>query len=129
MFSDLNGQRRKPDASEAISETEEAVKYWTAGIIAVFFAARASADDPVVVTDMTQLQWQADPTGKVYIRNLSQFDSTFLGCCYNFYIDTTTAQGKVMWSAIQVYMTTGGVLEFFVGSKSQPGPVTYLGNQ
>jgi len=98
------------------------------GIVCLFFTATALADDQVTVTDMTQLRWQSDPTGRIYIRNLSQFDATFLGCCYNFYVDTTTADGKAKWSAILTTILTGGSLYFFVANKTVPGPVTYIGN-
>jgi hypothetical protein len=48
----------------------------------------------VLVSDMSQLQWQIDLTCTVYLRNLNQFDSTVLGCCYNFSLDTTTNPGS-----------------------------------
>jgi hypothetical protein len=69
-------------------------------IAGLFLTGAALADDGVTVADVTQLKWQSDPTGRIYIRNLNQWDSTFLGCCYNYYIDTTTADGKLKWSAI-----------------------------
>jgi hypothetical protein len=98
------------------------------GALFVLFTATALADDGVTVTDMTQLHWQADPTGKVYIRNLSQFDASFLVGNYNFYIDTTTADGKIKWSAVLTYVQAGGSLYFYVANKTQPGPITFVGN-
>lgn len=60
--------------------------------------------------------------------NLSQFDSSFLGCCYNFYIDTSTAAGRAMWSAVLVNTASEKRLTFYVSSKTTPGIVTFLGN-
>ncbi|MFL6600228.1 MAG: hypothetical protein ACJ8R9_02775 [Steroidobacteraceae bacterium] len=98
------------------------------GIACLLVTATALADDGVTVTDMTQLRWQSDTTGKIYIRNLNQFDSSFLGCCYNYYIDTTTTDGKAKWTAVLTYVLAGGSLYFYVANKAQPGPVSYVGN-
>jgi len=110
------------------AQRSQSMRYALAGVACLILSATASADDVVTVTDMTQLRWQADASGKIYIRNLNQFDSTFLGCCYNYYIDTTTPDGKIKWSAVLTYMQAGGSLYFYVANKSQPSPVTFVGN-
>lgn len=43
----------------------------------------AHADDAVTIPDVNLLSWQIHSSGKVYLRNFSQFDSTFLECCFN----------------------------------------------
>ncbi len=91
-------------------------------------AVEARADDPVTVNDMTQLSWQMDPSGKVWIWNLDSFDSSFLPCCYKYYIDTTTGVGKTQWSTVLAHTITGRHLTFYVSNKAQSGPITFLMN-
>ena len=83
----------------------------------------------VLVPDMSQLSWQLDSNGVVWLRNLNAFDSSVLGCCYNFSIDTTTATGKSMWSAILTKIELAQPLYLGLGNgNASPGPVTYIGN-
>jgi hypothetical protein len=117
-----------PSGRIALENGCRRMKHAILGITCLFLIGTVSADDGVTVTDMSQLRWQADTVGRVWIRNLNQFDSTFLGCCYNYYIDTTTADGKIKWSAVLSYVATGAPLYFYVANKTQPGPVTYVGN-
>jgi hypothetical protein len=77
---------------------------------------------------MSQLKWQMDPSGKVWLRNLNEFNPSFLGCCYNYYIDTTTTVGKSAWSAVLTKIASSGALILGVAQKEQVGPVTYFGN-
>ena len=97
-------------------------------LLLVLCVREVLADDGVHVPDMSLLSWQIDSAGKVYLRNLSQFDSTFLGCCYNHYIDTTTSGGKIMWSAALSHIAMGKPMTFYVVSKSAAGPVTFVNN-
>jgi hypothetical protein len=83
----------------------------------------------VLVPDMSQLSWQMDPNGVVWFRNLNSFDSTVLGCCYNFSIDTTTAAGKSMWSAVLAKIETNQPLWLVLANgNTSPGPISYIGN-
>lgn len=67
------------------------------------------------------------PDGRVFFRNLNDFNGDALSCCYNYYIDTTTAFGKSAWSVILAKMATSGRLVLGVKSIKEAGPVTYLG--
>jgi hypothetical protein len=83
----------------------------------------------VLVPDMSQLSWQMDPNGVVWFRNLNSFDSTVLGCCYNFSIDTTTPAGKSMWSAVLAKIETDQPLWLVLANgNTSPGPISYIGN-
>jgi len=95
-------------------------------LLAWLMIHQAHADDAVRIPDASQLSWTIDATGKVWLRNLNQFDSTFLGCCYNFYLDTTTQYGMVMWSWVQVAAVTANPLTLYVSSKSTAGNVTLV---
>ena len=86
------------------------------------------ADDAVIVPDPALLKWQLASDGKVYLRNLNEFDPTFLGCCYNFSIDLATTVGKNLWAALLTQIAMGKPLYLFVSNKAQPSPVTILGN-
>lgn len=85
------------------------------------------AEEFVTINDMSQVDWQMTPEGKVYFRNFNEFNSQALPCCYNYYIDTTTATGKSVWSVVLTKMATSSKLILGVPTLSQPGAVTYLG--
>ena len=87
------------------------------------------AVDTVVVTNAAQLSWVYDtPSGRIYFRNLDQFDSRFLGCCYNFYVDTTTVVGRTLWATILLKMAGAQPINLMVGAPNVAGPVLYGGN-
>ncbi len=54
----------------------------------------------VEVDDASKLLWQMTASGTVYFRNLNEFDSSQTGCCYAYYLNTTTPGGKSVWSTI-----------------------------
>jgi hypothetical protein len=87
------------------------------------------ATDTVVVTNAAQLSWFYDATsGRVYFRNFDQFTPGFLGCCFNFYIDTSTQLGRTFWAAILLKMAGAQPINLIVDSKGVAGPVYYGGN-
>jgi hypothetical protein len=99
------------------------------GICLVCSSHFARADDMVVIPSAADLSWQMDPNGKVWMWNLHAFDSTFLACCYKYYIDTTTASGRTMWATVLSYMMKGDSrLVMHVSNKTQVGPITFIGN-
>jgi hypothetical protein len=101
------------------------MKYvWT--LLVLLSVSPVRADDGVRIPDASQLSFAIDPSGKVWLRNLNQFDSTFLGCCYNFYIDTTTQYGMVMWGWVQVATATATPVTLYVSSKTTAGNVTIV---
>ena len=97
---------------------------WTP--LALLSVSPVRADDGVRIPDASQLSFTIDSSNKVWLRNLNQFDSTFLGCCYNFYIDTTTQYGMLMWSWIQVAAVTASPVTLYVSSKTAAGNVTIV---
>jgi hypothetical protein len=102
------------------------MKHLLGSVITLLFLNPAHADDAVRITDASQLNWTIDSSGKVWLRNLNQFDSTFLGCCYNFYIDTTTQYGMLIWGSVQVAAVTSSPLTLYVSSKATAGNVTIV---
>ena len=106
------------------------MKIWS-GITAAMVLSigpNAYADDSVTVNDMTQLSWQMDANGKVWLWNLNAFDPTILPCCYRYYIDVTTPVGKAQWAAVLSHTASGARMTFYVTNKAQTGPVTFLMN-
>lgn len=61
---------------------------------------QANAAVWVEIDDASKLLWQMRVDGTVYFRNIDEFDSTQAGCCYAYYLDTTTPGGKIVWSTI-----------------------------
>ncbi len=87
----------------------------------------------VYVSDMSKVDYQVVSGGKVYFRNLNSFDDSVTGCCYAFYLDTTTDFGKIAWSTILTKMTTQSDLYLYVSEKNppksgNPAQVEHLGN-
>lgn len=64
---------------------------------------------------------------KLNLRNLNAYDATWLGCCYNYYIDITTDAGKSMFSSLLSSILTGGRTLIGVNNKFLAGPVIVLG--
>jgi hypothetical protein len=58
----------------------------------------ALAETWVYVPDMSQMKYQLAPGGLIYFRNLNDFSSAALGCCYNYWLDTTTQDGRNSWA-------------------------------
>jgi hypothetical protein len=93
----------------------------------LFMTLSTNAEDWITVNNMSQIKWQIAPTGKVYLRNINEFNSQALPCCYNYYIDTTTPAGKSLWSVVLTKMTTSQKLILGTPDISTAGPITYAG--
>jgi hypothetical protein len=91
-------------------------------------SAKQSFAYDVVLVPMDQLLWQITPDGKVYLRNLNSFNSAFSGCCYNYWVDTTTPAGKSLWAVMLMKISTAQSMDFLVGSAAAGGQVEYAGN-
>lgn len=89
-------------------------------------SAHASAVDFAYLPDASKLTWQMQG-GTVFLRNLNQFNGSFLPCCYNFYIDTTTPTGKAQWATLLTKITAGQPIYIGVENPAQAGAVAYLG--
>ncbi|PCH65678.1 MAG: hypothetical protein COC04_01335 [Gammaproteobacteria bacterium] len=94
----------------------------------LFFTNIVSAEDVLLVNDSSALKWEVRSTsGKVYFRNLNEIDSSYLACCYNYYIDASTDEGKAVWSSFLSYHISGKPLRLVFSDKSTAGPLTGLG--
>ena len=95
----------------------------------VFSSLPSHAVDTVVVGNAAQLTWLYDSaTGRVYLRNLDQFNPAFLGCCYNWYLDTNSTTGRTLWAAILLRIAGAQPINLVVGAMNTAGPVLYAGN-
>ena len=82
----------------------------------------------VTINDASQLKYHMGPTGaRVYLRNLNDFNSSVLGCCFNYWIDTSTDLGKAMWSTLLSKILTSGYINIGVDSATQQGHLYYVG--
>jgi hypothetical protein len=64
----------------------------------------------LTITDASKIKFQADIGGKVYIRNLNEFDPTWAGCCYAFWIDTATDAGRAQLAVLLgAYFSAGKI--------------------
>jgi hypothetical protein len=64
------------------------------------YSLDARADYWFRVADAGQIQYLSDGGTRIYLRNLNSFDSSVLGCCYNYWIDVSTDAGKAAWAAL-----------------------------
>jgi len=81
----------------------------------------------VQVPDASLLSYQLSPDGKVYFRNLNQFSSTALGCCYNYYIDTNTQHGRNIYALFLSKQAQGKRIIFSVPDNGVAGAIDYVG--
>jgi hypothetical protein len=95
----------------------------TVGLI----SSSAYAANFVRITDASLLKYQTDGGAKVFLRNLNEFDANALGCCYNYYIDTQTPEGKLIWVTIMTLAAQGKGLWIRVPDNFAPGPITNSG--
>jgi hypothetical protein len=93
----------------------------------VAFSLQARADYWFKISDASQLQSIITNDQRVYLRNLSQFDGTVLGCCYNYWIDLTNDAGRTQWATFLAKIEAKESIWVFVPSQTQSGAV-YLGD-
>lgn len=85
------------------------------------------ASDWTTITNMSQLKYQVI-NNRVYLRNMDDFDPTWLGCCYAYYVDLATDSGKATWAAMLSKAATGGKYSLGVNDKTlSDSPITYSG--
>ncbi|NRF28945.1 hypothetical protein [Vibrio coralliilyticus] len=89
----------------------------------------------VHVSDMSKIKYQvvSDKGGRVFFRNLNEFNSSVTGCCYAFYLDITTDYGKSAWSTMLMKMASQKNLYLYVSESNPPtsgapAEVTHIGN-
>lgn len=81
----------------------------------------------VNIQNAADIKWQMTD-GVVYFRNFNDFDSAFLGCCYNYSLDTKTPAGKALWSMVVVKMVTSSPISIGVNNRASPSAVSFVGN-
>ena len=62
------------------------------------------------------------------MRNMNTFDPNALGCCYNYWIDTTTAEGKNIFTMMLTAIALGQGMWIGLPSGYASGAVSYSGN-
>ena len=96
-------------------------RIWLAFLAVVLSSNSAiGAGAYITINDMSELKYQMLSDGRVYFRNLNAFDSSATGCCYAFYLDTTTGYGKSAWSTILMKIASKGRLILHVDEVSPP---------
>ena len=95
-------------------------------LIALLFVSSVASAEYFLVNDMSQIKYQMGSGGRVYFRNLNDFDGRYQGCCYNYYLDTNTEGGKVMWSTMLSAMAMRQSLYIHANPVS-PSPITHIG--
>ena len=98
------------------------------GVFNLFAIQNSNATDWITINDMRQVEWQNfGNDGKIYFRNLNNFDSSFQGCCYSYWIDPNSINGKITWSIILTKIATGGKLVLGVADKTVGGNIHSVG--
>lgn len=102
----------------------------TIASIALLWCGISYASDCLNVSDFSQIKWQLRSTdGRVHLRNLDSFDPSYLGCCYNYHIDTSTEPGKAIWSAFlaKEMASQGGTL-CIADKQTANSPINFIGD-
>ena len=99
----------------------------------IFSNAAFSAGMYIHVPDMSKIKYQLTSDGHVYFRNLNEFNNQVTGCCYAFYLDTSTTFGKSAWSTILMKMASKKDLYMYVQkndppTSGDPVPINHIGN-
>jgi hypothetical protein len=81
----------------------------------------------VWVPDASAIQYSLSPDGKVYFRNLSQFNAGAQGCCWHYWIDTNTTHGKNVYALFLAKAAQGKGLYMGVPDNLADGTIDYAG--
>jgi hypothetical protein len=97
-------------------------------LLSLSFASRpVMAGAYVVINDPTGIQY-AVQDNKVYLRNMNVYDSAWLPCCYNYWIDLSTDNGKAQFSALLAHKLSGKKLNIYKNDFATAGPIDILGD-
>jgi hypothetical protein len=96
-------------------------------IAALLVSAPAGASSGIIINDASTIQY-AVQDGKVYLRNLNIYESDWLPCCYNYWIDLSTDTGKAMFSALLAHKLSGKRLTIYKVDPTAAGPIDILGD-
>jgi hypothetical protein len=86
----------------------------------------ASATVWVYVSDVSQLQYSTNGNF-IYFRNFNQFNTSAFGCCWNYWIDTTTTEGKNTFALMMAAAAQAKPMYFGVPDGYASGMVTLNG--
>jgi len=81
----------------------------------------------VQVPDASLVKYQLTPSGQVFFRNLNQFSPTALGCCYNYFIDTATQNGKNAFALFLAKQAQGKGFTLMIPDPPATGIIDYVG--
>jgi hypothetical protein len=81
-------------------DVESKMKKIVISLLLVIACGNANAESWVEIDDAGKLLWQMNENGVVYFRNLNEFDAAHAGCCYSYFLDTTTVGGKAIWAVV-----------------------------
>jgi hypothetical protein len=101
-------------------------KYVTSTLVCLGLVQAANAMVWVHATNVAQVQYQT-AGNFIYFRNLNQFNSSALGCCYNYWIDTSTVEGRNIFALVLSAAAQGTALYFGVSDGYASGVVSYVG--
>jgi len=87
----------------------------------------ATAGQGIVINDPTGIQYGIQDN-KVYLRNLNAYDSTWLPCCYNYWIDLSTDNGKAQFSALLAHKLSGKKLSIWKSDPTTAGAIDIVGD-
>lgn len=97
-------------------------------VLGIFcMASPALAASTVQVGDASQIKFLVSDD-KVFLRNLDQFNSSWLGCCYNYWFDLTTETGKSHYAYFLLRYASGESIDLLVLDKTQSGAIHSLGS-
>jgi hypothetical protein len=98
-----------------------------AGLSSSLVAWPAQAAQGIVISNPTAIAYGVQGN-MVYLRNLNSYDSTWLPCCYNYWIDVSTPGGQAMFSALLAHKLSGKSLTIWKTDPTTAGPIDILGD-
>lgn len=110
----------------ARSQTRQLVFVGIVSLVGTIASRSASAEVYVSVPDASLVKYQVQVSG-VALRNLNDFNASALGCCYNYWIDTTTQVGKDVFAAFLAAAAQGKPFIFGIPNGYASGVVTQGG--
>lgn len=97
-------------------------------LLALIVGPAAQASDFLHIDDASQIQWQITSDNKVYLRNLSAFDASYLACCYNYWFDASTDAGKSFLSVLLAKAAAAQAIDIGVVDKTISSQVNFVGD-
>lgn len=96
-------------------------------ICVLFLYQPLHASDFLYIADASEIKWQITSTNKIYLRNLDSFDSSYLPCCYNYWIDASTDAGKSFYAALLARSAASQYIYIGVPDKATASALNYIG--